>query len=250
MIIQYISDLHLEFSRNEQKVRRMLQKIHPIAPICILAGDIGYPFQPTYEFFLKELSNKFEHIFLIHGNHEYYQKKSMNDVVEKTHDITNNLKNVHFLNNSYFILDDYCFIGSVLWSNLEHSEKLINDFYTNSEFTIDNCNKWFKQNVLFLQHTIEMCKTNKKKAIVITHHLPSYECVCDFYKGNSINQYYASNCENLLQPPIEVWIYGHTHYPSKKKINGVWCIANPIGYPAEQRKPNYNEIYNCTKKFI
>jgi len=69
--IQYLSDIHLEFFRYDE-IRFLVRKIKPIHPILILSGDIGNPFEKGYRFFMKEMSLRFEKIFLIAGNHEYY----------------------------------------------------------------------------------------------------------------------------------------------------------------------------------
>jgi len=89
----YLSDLHLEFS-TLAKTLRILKHIVPSqgSDTCVLAGDIAYPFQENYAAFLRGMSQKFKHIFLIHGNHEYYQlkensTKTMSDIVKKTEHI-------------------------------------------------------------------------------------------------------------------------------------------------------------------
>jgi hypothetical protein len=84
---------------------------------------------------------------------------------------------------------------------------------------------------------------------MITHHLPSYDLIDEKYKTvnlNSVNQCFASNTDNLIKEPIILWIFGHTHQPTEKIINGIKCVANPIGYPNELDKPDYNKIF-CIK---
>jgi hypothetical protein len=63
---QYISNLHLDL------YPLGLFDIDAIAPYLLLAGDIGNPYQKKYELFLENISKKFEKIFIISGNHEYY----------------------------------------------------------------------------------------------------------------------------------------------------------------------------------
>jgi len=71
MNIQYCSDLHLEFPLN-----RTFLNANPIKPegdILLMAGDI-IPFARIEEAgdFFNFLSDSFEHIYWVPGNHEYY----------------------------------------------------------------------------------------------------------------------------------------------------------------------------------
>ena len=75
MKIRYFSDLHLEFIK-PNIIERILRKIPlGIDEICILAGDIGNPYQTNYDIFMKFISKHFKKIFYITGNHEYYNKQ-------------------------------------------------------------------------------------------------------------------------------------------------------------------------------
>ena len=138
---QYFSDLHLEF-HDSNTFSDVLRKIQPKAEICVLAGDIGYPFQENYTIFLKHMNDLFKHVFLIHGNHEYYQLKenkgkSMTEIFDRTNSIIkdNNLKNIHFLYNSHYDLDGYRFYGTVLWTKISDPRYLINDEAQIEEFS-------------------------------------------------------------------------------------------------------------------
>jgi hypothetical protein len=65
VLLQYLSDVHLEF-------RQKLPRVVPKGDILILAGDIGYPFSGLYEEFLRKMTHSFKKVFLVVGNHEYY----------------------------------------------------------------------------------------------------------------------------------------------------------------------------------
>lgn len=244
--IQYISDIHLEFIQNTQII---LDKIIKTSDICVLAGDIGYPFENHYEEFLIGISKKFKHIILIHGNHEYYQLgknkgKTMKQIINKTIEIINinNLDNIYFLNNSYIDIDNIRFIGSTLWSLIKNPLFLINDSKYIEEFNVEYFNNLYNSNVEILSNHIEKAKLDNKQVVIVTHHLPSYECIASKYKHYDINQCFASNSDNLINSPVILWIFGHTHSPIEKLINKVKCIANPIGYPGELINPDFNKI--------
>lgn len=247
--IQYLSDIHLEFY-DLTKIPRILSNIKPISDICILAGDIGYPFEKTYEVFLKGINNKFSHIFLIHGNHEYYQlkknkDKTMEEIINKTHDIisSNNLKNIHFLNNSYYDLGKYRFVGSVLWTQLLNEKYLINDSNHIDNFSIRNNNDLHDKNKKFIKDMIDESIKLNKEMIMITHHLPSYKLNDEKYaRYHNYNQCFSSNCEDLIKNPIKCWFFGHTHVEKNMNINGIRCVANPIGYIDENPIVDYKKI--------
>jgi len=84
--IQYISDIHLELLHIEE-IKSRINKIIPVCPTLILAGDIGNPFHQGYKLFIQEMNNKFEKVFLVSGNHEYYGGKSIEetDTNQKCH---------------------------------------------------------------------------------------------------------------------------------------------------------------------
>lgn len=243
--IQYLSDIHLECIDHPIKLKKILEKIIPIAPICVLAGDIGYPFHPYYSEFLEGMSKKFNHIILIHGNHEYYQlgknkEKTMDEILEKTKEIVKPIPNIHFLHNSYMDIDDIRFVGSVLWTELKNPKALVNDAHSINEFTVDHFNEIHEINKAYIRTILQQSKDENKRIIMITHHLPSYELIDPCYsKNGDYNQCFASACDDLIKDPIILWIYGHTHTPNKQRINGIQCVANPIGYPGELAKPNY-----------
>lgn len=247
--IQYFSDIHLEFY-DLTKIHRILHNIKPLSDICVLAGDIGYPLEKTYEVFLKGINSKFSHIFLIHGNHEYYQiknnkDKNIEDIINKTNEIitSNNLNNIHFLNNSYYDIGKYRFVGSVLWTNIINEKYLINDSNYINNFTVKNNNIIYEKNKEFINNIIKDSIKVEKDIVMITHHLPSYKLVDPIYsKYHNYNQCFASDCEDLIINPIKCWIFGHTHTNVIMKINNINCIANPIGYSGENPKANYNKI--------
>jgi predicted phosphohydrolase len=248
MKIQYVSDLHLEFY-DKYQVHSLLKKIISKTDICVLAGDIGYPFQDTYEAFIRGISKKFKTVFIIHGNHEYYQLdenigKTMDDMVVKTKDIVADLDNVHFLHNSYHDLNGYRFIGSTLWSYIHDHRYLVNDSISIHNFGADNINKLHLVHATFLKQTLDQCKKDDMKAVVITHHLPSFSLVDPQYKYSKHSQCFAASCDDLITDPVQCWIYGHTHTANKSLINNIPCITNPIGYVIDGSKENADPDFN------
>lgn len=251
MNLQYISDIHLEFY-DLSKIPKLLYKIIPTSKICVLAGDIGYPFQKTYQVFIIGLSKKFEHIFMIHGNHEYYQLgknkgKSIEEIIIQTNFIidSNHLDNVHFLNNSFYDIDNFRFVGSVLWSELTNHNYLTNDIENITELSISKINETHLQSKVFINQILEQSLNENKSVVMITHYLPSYLLIhSKYFNFRNYNQCFASNCHELIKKPVVCWIFGHTHSPTETFINDILFVANPLGYPGENKKLNFNKTIN------
>ena len=242
MILRYFSDLHLEFIK-PSKIEQFIKKIPPgMDEICILAGDIGNPYQTNYDIFMNFISKNFKKTFVITGNHEYYQKtNSIQETNDFMKDYFQNFNNISFLNNNYEIYDNYCFIGTTLWSKIINPDYKINDVYNIPNFDYIQYNKLNSLNVDFLKDTLQ----NNEKCIVITHHVPSSSLIDVKYKTPNMepyNQWFYCNMDNVIETQkdkIECWIYGHTHTPSNIKINSIPFLCNPIGYPNENCKLNF-----------
>ena len=76
------------------------------------------------------------------------------------------------------------------------------------------------------------------KKVVVTHFLPSPECIIPFYQGNSLNPYFCNDLDGVInEHSPELWIYGHTHSKLDKiHSNGkTRLLCNPRGYPKENK---------------
>lgn len=246
MKVRYFSDLHLEFIKSN-KIEKFIKKIHHgIDEICILAGDIGNPYQSHYDIFMKFISKNFKKTFVITGNHEYYNKiKTIQETNEFIKNYFQQFNNISFLNNNYEIYENYCFIGTTLWSKITNPSNEINDLYKIPQFDHIQYNKLNMLCIDFLEDTLQ----NNENCIIITHHMPSNSLIDIKYKSQQMlpyNQWFYSNMDDFIETnghKIKYWIYGHTHTPSNVIINEIPFLCNPIGYP------NENNIIDFQKNF-
>ncbi len=255
MKIQYVSDIHLEFHNK-------IPNIEPIGDVLVLAGDIGYPFSGLYSQLLIDVNNKFNRVYIITGNHEFYnygknKGKSMDEIISQIYSIidTYKLSNVKFL---YQSSDDYQtenelvrFVGCTLWTKIKNPMYLINDFESIPDMDVDLYNELNNDDVEYLNRVIDETEYEKVnnviniKLVIITHHMPSYNIIDSKFKigdMNNYNQCFANKLDSIIKDPITLWVYGHTHIPRIDKINGVNVVCNPIGYPNENKVKEYNKI--------
>jgi predicted phosphohydrolase len=242
MKLRYFSDLHLEFIKPNE-IEEFIRRISPgMDEVCILAGDIGNPYQSNYDIFMKFISTNFKKTFFIPGNHEYYNKTQ---TIEKTKDFMENYfkkyDNIRFLNNSYELYDGYCFIGTTLWTKITNPRYQINDVNEIPHFDYIKYNKLHEESVYFLEDALQ----NNTNCVVITHHVPSDSLIDTKYKTLKMlpyNQWFYCNMDELIETnkdKIKCWIYGHTHMPSNVIINDIPFLCNPIGYPNENVNVNF-----------
>ena len=250
--IRYLSDLHLEFIKPNQ-INKFIENIHPSPDeICVLAGDIGNPLHSdnNYDTFIKFINNNFKKIFIISGNHEYYNKtKSIDEINTFLVEYFKQFSNISFLNNTYEYYDNYCFIGTTLWSKITNPKYVINDvhFIKNFDYL-----KYNRLNMIcndFLENAVE----NNDNCIVITHHQPSNDLIDIKYKVQKMlpyNQWFYCDMDQFIEKKrdkIKCWIYGHTHMPSYQIIHGIPFLCNPIGYPNENYNCDFNKTFTLIK---
>lgn len=227
---QVISDTHLE-----KMSGNIVPDIEALCPYLILAGDIGYPNQTTYWDFIEDASRKFELVFLILGNKEYsvgpyrFIPEFVRSTIQRKR-----LMNVIFLDGSTF--DFYIeempirIIGTTLWTycidpDLYRFRKIS---YHRPDGTIGTFNEInnmvFLESCRWIENEIDRCIQDGCKAIVITHHVPSFKLLKLEYRigwNNYMNEYYASDCEHLFREPVVAWYYGHTLDQGKQVLNNI-----------------------------
>jgi len=260
MRFQVCSDLHLEFYPDSIDLDLFLV---PTADYLIVPGDICPVEHPNFQRFFDYFSPKFQEIFFVAGNHEYYtdikRPVPIDELTIRMRRLLDAYDNVHFLNGETFTLfpgeeKEVIILGTTLWSCIPDEyvaviQLLMNDYLRIWENTCSllrpydiNCR--YKIQKEWLQSTLKSLPP-KTPAIVITHHLPSYSLINEKYAGNPINCAFASHLDEIFHshPQIKAWVYGHTHTPRRDNIGSALTICNPKGYPDE------NESYCLTNLF-
>lgn len=250
--IQYVSDLHFEHhdSKNEGYIVPSMF-LKPMAPYLALCGDIGNPDLAAYDAFLSWCSKSYKMVFLVAGNHEFYNYRSSikSDIPtrkEKIRSLTAKYTNVFFLDClSYYSPEhNLRILGCTLWADTSSGDeaKIITYMNDTRNILLENDKNLLPKNMTalhleekeWLKSQIEAAEKRNENVLVLTHYLPTFQLIHKKYEGNPLNICFASNCEDLIRPPVKAWICGHSHTGMKVDINGVICTMNPHGYPGER----------------
>ena len=235
MRIQIASDIHLEFYKNFNQLNSLLKNF-VTAEYLFLAGDIGYPDDLIWQKFIEWCSQHYKRVFYITGNHEYYGSV-FDSTNAKIREIFKTFHNVVLLEEGVIEkLEDFSVIGCTLWTDLdERSANFLNDtrmiekkpyVYIDVPF-VQSLHKRSKE---WLESALKRLET--EKVIVMTHHLPSNDCVVPQYQNNPYTNGFVGNVEQLI-PQSKLWIFGHTHSHVDTQIQGTRVYANPRGYLSE-----------------
>jgi predicted phosphohydrolase len=263
-IVQVASDLHLEFFKRSLKIKRVMPTIiQPAAPVLILAGDI---FRIDHIDYGKELfdyvSKKWERVFFLCGNHEFYGS-SIEGGLAKLQALISNYQNVFLLNNtSYDLCPGYRIVGGTMWSHIHDENKVevfhnMNDYVQIEDLSTAKVNRMHQEFNDFLASECKQAIEDNVKLIVATHHAPLLDIMTDpIYRGDKMNDAYCSDMSAFMKDPVVFWCSGHTHFPCKFVHNDqVFVYSNPRGYPMQPpgkkfRMLEFIDIENELKKNI
>lgn len=212
-LIQYVSDLHLEkgFKRN----------VNPKKPYLLLGGDIGMPCSLEYKEFLFDMSNNFDKVFVLSGNHEYDFSNNIYEVEQEINDICSAKNNLIYLQKNTHLIckENNLYIGGcTFWSKLPKSK---------FEYHLEH-KKWL-ENLLI--------ENNKNNYVVATHHCPLLQCLNKSFQ-NYVPNYFATDQTDIVKMNnLVCWIHGHSHINKNFSVYGKWILSNQYG---SYKKPLYN----------
>lgn len=247
MIIQYASDLHLEFFRNSSYLDR--NPIKPVGDILILAGDVVYWEKKYHELpFFDDLSKNFKYVFYLPGNHEFYTGKDIKVLRKPTCELIRD--NIYLVNESVINVEGTDLFFTSLFSNIPPDKELIiqkaiNDFrkikYRNKPFTVFDHNNFHMRSMEFLEKALDA--SDAKNKVVITHFVPSFMCNSERYKESLINDYFTNELHDFIeQSDIDYWIYGHNHYNCAPiEIGKTKLVTNQLGYVGNDNNNKYKD---------
>jgi len=251
MKIRLLSDLHHEFFKTKSMFHEPFFE-YKGEDVLVLAGDIAVGVGNVLQVIESFLDSGFPKIIYVPGNHEYYGT-SINSFNNELKIELSMIDNAYFLDGSHKVIDDVVFIGGTLWTNFRDDNvaksvcaPMISDFRTIKNFTTNDCSDKFYSHLddILYYHDQNL----DKKKVIVTHFLPTTECVNEKYRNQSlINKYFA----NDLTPVVSelnntTWLFGHTHDPVDIVVGNTRLVCNPHGYHGYERDNGFDPHLQIT----
>ncbi|MDZ7604388.1 MAG: metallophosphoesterase [Cyclobacteriaceae bacterium] len=234
MRMQYCSDLHLEYERNNRYVSANLLKVS--GEILILAGDI-VPLHDEHmnSPFFRFIAENYQQVYWVPGNHEYYYHdiagygSSMNIEIHPR---------IRIVNNVAVEYAGVQLIFSTMWSKISPAnERLIEqgmaDFgcitYKSKKFRASDFNRLHEEGLDFLNKVVQQ---QQRPFIVVTHHLPSPCVVHAFIKSARSMRLFVLNKLNLWKEamPVSGFMDTATATSPLFKLATQYLLTNQLGY--------------------
>ena len=243
-----VSDIHIN-GINWSNVLSVLVSKEEKESGLILAGDIALASKlPYYGEFFNKLASNFKHVFIVLGNHDYWDS-SLEKAKESYFWFFERHENVTVLNCSTPVeVNGKILIGDTLWTNFGNESvssiamwpRTMNDcVYIHSfgnEYKPLSASEVLQDHKFQLSEILKNVDSNPdKEFIVVTHHAPSEKSVANSYKGSYTNDYYYSDLEQTIidRPNIKKWCHGHMHNRERYFIGQTEILCNAFGYTNE-----------------
>lgn len=236
--VQVLSDLHLEVGQQYTSYT-----FPASAPLLLLAGDIGrLKDYHSYLHFLHAQATRYTKVFLVLGNHEFYDLEYEQGLALAQRLIAEPslVDKVVLLHRAHW--DDpnssLTIIGCTLWSALPgHVHQIVaakvKDFQKIQQWTPERHNQVHIEELAWLRERVASLHLAGRRLLVATHHAP---CIEGTSRPEHVaNPWTAAFATDILQLPgvcdgVGTWVFGHTHYSTEFVRDDIRIVANQRGY--------------------
>nr|WP_241020408.1 metallophosphoesterase [Burkholderia sp. Ac-20345] len=249
-----MSDLHLESNLPDAIP-------HADADLVVLAGDIhnhAEGLRWAAETFDPEVP-----VIYVPGNHEYYDGE-FGALETAMRDAAQALDNVHYLNNDVYVdpAQRFRVLGTTLWadfslfgadeaslaSSIEAGLRVMLDFKgliqvtwphdaalhaapgtPERDFSPADAIALHRRSRAWLE--AQLATPFAGQTIVVTHHAPHRRSLAERYAEDLASAGFVTDMAELVQPPVNLWLHGHTHTSFDYVADGdTRVVCNPRGY--------------------
>jgi len=243
MNIQFASDLHLEFLRQDWPLERIIAPAAS-ADVLVLAGDIANGAEAFGLFADWPSRAQKIPVIYVNGNHEFYGH-AMEALLQHMRSAAQ-LQHIHFLENASVAIGNVRFLGASLWTDyilhpeqtqaqqMEALQRGMSDHRLihlgDRLFTAQDALQRHLASRAWL--VSELAKPWAGKTVVVTHHGPHPLSIHPRYADHPLNAGFVSDLSEILHSPAapDLWLHGHVHDSFAYTVGRTRVVTNPAGY--------------------
>ncbi len=240
MRLQVLSDLHFEFHPDHG--RSFVKKLDPMGiDVLVVAGDLDVADRLPQSLSLLCARYREAMVVYVLGNHEFYGSIPARtiDLVKAAAVANPNLIWLDCSSIQEVIGEKKRILGSTLWFPRKDFNPMAKASLTDFS-AIEDFEPWvYAQN----RRAVEYLKREMGPGdIVVTHHLPSQQCVAPQHKDSPLNPFFVCDMEDLiLERQPSLWLFGHTHSSVDIQIGKTRLLCNPFGYADHEANPLFSK---------
>lgn len=242
MRILLTSDIHIDIV-SIKNVNMLIEE----CDLIIIPGDISNETRRTSSFMSWITSFSKIPVLWTAGNHDYwdhnYRDKNLPKLsIEQSQRVYSQIPG--FLNRTIREINGERILGCTMWYKLDGYQNWSDyDLILDSHTTIQ---KEAELDYAFLKENL------RENDIVVTHMLPSFECVSSKFIHSNTNRYFVAydgiSVHNLIvERKPKLWLHGHTHERVVKTIEKTLVVCNPRGDSYSEYK-DYTHLVIDTQK--
>jgi len=250
-----MSDLHLENYPSRDSLPGYEKfDCTPSSPILALLGDTGLVAQDGLFPFLQRQLLKYEKIFFLMGNHEYYHSTFHEakvrvtlfaDQMQKQRSSDHTQGEFIFLDQTrYDLTDDVTILGCTLWSHIPQTAseivgRSLKDFKTIHQWSIESHNSAHTADAAWLDRECAKIRAEEpgRRIVIFTHHAPAvYGTSPPEHQNSPISSGFATDMtvRSCWGYPVSLWAFGHTHFSCDFVRDNVRIVSNQRGYEGKE----------------
>lgn len=237
MRIQYLSDLHFEFHKDDGE--SFLASMDPTdVDVLVIGGDLAV--NEGVGVALDRVCARYAdaRVLYVHGNHELYGSDRPS-VVAISRAAEKRNANLYWLDGNVATIDGQRFVGAPLWfrhpGQAEALKLMMSDFHRIRDFE-----SWvYEENaraIAFFDRELH------EGDVAISHHLPAAACIGERWAGDPLNAYFLCDVEPMIQAKHpRYWIHGHTHDSVDITVHATRIVCNPFGYVGHELNRDFRD---------
>lgn len=227
MRIQLVSDLHLDFHKDDGSL--VLSQILKASPdLLVIAGDLAEVDSPAWSKAIDTICQNTSRVVYVPGNHEYYHSSPQAASV-KFQEAMQQYSNLSILERGLVEIEGLTIAGATLWFEWTPDVDLFRDCLNDFK-AIEGFEPWVYEECAIAQ----MLLRSHPADIVVTHHLPCQRSVHESRRASRQNCFYVTPIMETMPVLPKLWVHGHTHHCCDYSICDTRVICNPLGYPGER----------------